>query len=104
MRRKVRNPENVRTFKKNAKIKFTKYDSSIFLTINVVSDAGNVGLSADDFDTVIFRCSCSTLFVQSFNCRCNTSKLADAEANASDMHPNGFAFVTKYLNYELNLD
>lgn len=81
--------------KNEIKIKsFTKYDISIFLTINVVNDAGTVGLSADAFDIVMFRCSCSTLFVQSLSCRCSTSKLADAEANASDMQPNGFALVT----------
>lgn len=88
--------------KKKRKIKsFTKYDISIFLTINVVSDAGNVGLSADDFDIVMFRCNCSTLFVQSLSWRCSTSKLADADANPSDIQPNGFALVT--ANLKINL-
>lgn len=89
--------------KKKRKINsFTKYDISIFLTINVVNDAGTVGLSADDFDVVIFRCNCSTLFVQSLSCRCSTSKLAEAEANASDIQPNGFALDTVILQSKMN--
>lgn len=86
------------TYKIKINETFTKYDISIFLTINVVSDAGNVLQSPIFDDAFIFCCNCSTLFVQSFSCRCNTSKLADADANASDMQPNGFALVTVIKN------
>lgn len=76
------------------KQKFTKYDISISLTIKLATDADNVTASIGLLDAT-FRCNCSTLFVQSLNCFCNTSKLADADANASDIQPNGLALITE---------
>lgn len=71
----------------------TKYNISMFLTISAVTDADN---AAPSFvrDGIATRCNCSTLFVQSFSCRCRTSKLAEAELNASVIQPNGFALTS----------